>query len=200
MQIKRLLFALPTAALLIGPLSSALAQDEGRSRYVNDENPGYLHGGLNLQNNGRGTTNAGLVIGLGAEYYFGDYVAGNLRFGLNAGWFNVAANFGGRKTSLELQTPNPGFLFSADLSENSRLDFKYSIMPTLRGRLAPNFDDGSIAWGITHGPYLGFKSGKFMAGIAYVAGKLEQYDSEVDTDDTYRIPANTLRLLVGLNY
>lgn len=169
-----------------------------------ENNPGYFHGGLNLRTGAFGYTSPGFIIGLGSAYYFGDYVAEKLRFGLNMGWFSLASNFGNKRTTLELQFVKPGFLFSADLTDKLRLDFKYSAMPTVCATLYTNSKDeldGFGFYGLAHGPYFGIKTGKFMAGSELVFGRLHYIDDDPSVFDLYRrVSANTFRLMVGVNW
>lgn len=162
-----------------------------------EENSGYLLGGLNLMSARYLGTSTGVTIGMGSEFYFGNYIAEKLRFGLNMGWFNLVANFPTGGQVLELQVLKPGFLFGADLSEKVRLDFKYSLMPTMRVYVSSLGGNNGVL-GLAHGPYAGVKVGKFTIGLEYVGGRLR------DTDDLSRaylgVPANSTRVLFGYNY
>lgn len=190
--------------------TTACAQEGGTS--AKEENPGYFHGGLNLQLSSvrrsvgsvrPRVSRPGIILGLGSEFFFGNYVAERFRFGMNMGWFSLDASFGDGVTSVALQTLKPGFLFSAKASEKLRVDFKYSLLPTIGANIfTDDLDDadGNFFWGTPHGPYLGITYGKFMAGLEYMAGTLhviEDDDSNLFYD---RYAANTLRVLVGINY
>ncbi|MCB0795025.1 MAG: hypothetical protein KDB88_09835, partial [Flavobacteriales bacterium] len=132
-SLRSLLAASLLFALL--PIEPVQAQESGTS--AKEENPGYFHGGLNLQlssirrsyNGARvSVSRPGIILGLGSEFFFGDYIAERLRFGMNVGWFSLASNFGSDIISAELQLLKPGFLFSANMTDDLRIDFKYSLM------------------------------------------------------------------------
>lgn len=194
-----------TSLLIAGLLPATLrAQDSPQS--AREENPGYFHGGLNYSLNPV-VPDAGLTLGLGSEFFFGNYVADRLRFGLNMGWFTLSSNFGDRgRISAELQALKPGFLFSAKLTDDLRIDVKYSAMPTYNITFDTGGDEGIdrgdySSWGVQHGPYAGITFKRFMAGFELVTGTL---DTEVHGSDArigdYRRNGNSFRVMVGINY
>lgn len=184
--------------------TTACAQEGGTS--AKEENPGYFHGGLNYSLN-TVVPRAGLTLGLGSEFFFGNYVAERLRFGLNMGWFTLSSNFGDRgRISAELQALKPGFLFSAKLTDDLRIDVKYSAMPTYNITFDTDNDEGLdrgdySSWGVQHGPYAGITFKRFMAGFELVTGTLdtEVHGSTYRIND-YRRNGNSFRVMVGINY
>ncbi|MCB9194211.1 MAG: hypothetical protein H6597_06730 [Flavobacteriales bacterium] len=200
-----------TALLLASAPVTSQAQDAAAS--AKEENPGYFHGGLNLQLSSvrRSLTSThvhvsrpGFILGLGSEFFFGNYVADRFRFGMNVGWFSLSGNFGDHVSGIELQVLKPGLLFSTKANDNLRIDFKYSLMPSIGTNIYTGVNDNSDAnlyWGLPHGPYLGITYRRFMAGLEYLVGTMHVVDDNT-TNDYYfdRWSANTFRVLVGVNY
>lgn len=177
---------------------------------------GFVRGGYNQSLN-EFTPGPGINMTLGTDYYFDSGANHKRRFGLSVDWFQLSVNAGRNDYEEwefypEVQLLRPGLLLSLLVGGNTVLDLKYTVMPTAGVLLINQSNDGPrgrspgsntySSWGFTHGPYVGLKAGRFIAGMELPIGNLWYDDSagENGLDKGATRQAAMVRLNLGFKF